>query len=138
MSTLKELEAMTTEDVLRQARREVGLYWVQGALGTPGNEVCALGAVSSVMDLMTPTGGIAYPSEYKPKTKKQKRMQKLAFAACEQLYKALPAAARIADEGSSSHAEAVAESIVTYNDYDGRHKRTITKWFDRAIDISAK
>lgn len=167
MATLKELQEMTTEDVLRMARKEVGKYWMSGTLveatgyekeWNPETEsytydfsnvkisgVCALGSLTSVLDLMHVTDGIAYPSAFPASTKKEKRMKKLAMAASEQLYKALPVSAQYGNPKSShyedyedySHANIVSESIIDYNDADYRHKRTITKWFDRAIALAS-
>lgn len=136
--TYKQLQEMTTQDVLRDARREIGQYWVQGELGSPGKAVCALGSVSSVLELMHTNGGMAYPNEFPASTKKEKRMKSLAMAACETLYKALPVSAQRLEIKDETHTDRVLNAIVNYNDKKDRHKRTITKWFDRAITVSGK
>lgn len=148
--TLSQLNDMTTEDALRMARADIGRNWGQGGLdfrpyGGGTHVRCAIGSVSHVLDLLSTNGGVDYPSEWPAATKKQKRIKKLAMASLETLYKALPNDARMTPDDykkmfgeKPTHTELVQQAIIEYNDIPGRHKRTITKWFDRAIAIATK
>lgn len=141
---------ITTEDVLRAARSEIGQFWIQGELGLKGKGVCALGGISSALEFLHTNNGMSYPQEYKPKNKREATLQNKALKAMEVLYEALPAKVRESYETSihyttsnyntkkKAKANKHADAIVEYNDTSGRHKRTVTKWFDRAIEMAAK